>query len=104
MIDIQTKGWKSSEFIALIVNVVVMVGGLLAKKYGWNVPEEFWTMLLGSFGATGVYSLGRAHYKASKAKAIASETHARYAMATAAGVADREMSPTESAVVKKKNK
>ena len=73
MIQIQTKGWKSSEFVMLVINMLIMIVGTIAKnRFGWEIPEEFWNLLLASFGGNAVYAAGRSHYKANKAKALAS--------------------------------
>lgn len=70
--NVNTAGWKSSEFILLVVGAVLIVFLVVAENaLKWNVQQAF-DLSIYLFGGNATYALGRSYYKGKKIEALAS--------------------------------
>lgn len=70
---LKTNGWKSSEFILLVVGLIVVIGLVVSENaLGWKIRDDAYQLIMILLGGGGaVYAGGRSFYKGKQAEAIA---------------------------------
>ena len=69
--DVQTKGFKTSEFWMTLIPIAITVFLIYAtNSLGWEIDQDLKNLLLASIGGGAVYAGGRSHYKSSKIRAM----------------------------------